>query len=47
MVMMKLSSAFDETYNDVYQAKQNDGSNKLIITALGNSSSTTSYMAIR
>lgn len=40
--VLAFSSAFDETYNDVYQAKQNDGSNKLVITALGNSSSTTS-----
>ena len=40
--VLPFSSAFDETYNNVYQAKQNDGSSKLVITALGNSSSTTS-----
>ena len=40
--VLAISSAFNETYNDVYQAKQNDGSNKLVITALGSSSSTTS-----
>ena len=40
--VLAFSSAFSETYDNSYQAKQNDGSAKLTLTAKGSSSSQTS-----
>jgi len=40
--VLAFSSAFSETYDNSYQAKQNDGSAKLTLTAKGSSSSKTS-----